>query len=230
MSKRAAEKLQKLAYRLNHQFTDNTLLQAAVTHRSSTKPNNERLEFLGDSILNVVITTELYLRFPKALEGELTRMRAALVKGETLAEIAKALEIGEYLNLGIGEQKSGGHQRESILANALEAIIGAIYLDAGIETVKSHILAWYNTRLNTIVPGALEKDAKTRLQEYLQAKRLPLPEYQVLEIAGDSHDPLFQVQCVVSLLKAPLIGKANTRRKAEQNAAEAALKVLKDVG
>lgn len=222
------ERAQKLAKVLKHPFQDIKLLCAAITHRSSSGTNNERLEFLGDSILNFVIATELYQRFPKAREGDLTRLRAILVRGETVAEVARDLGIGQYLSLGIGEQKSGGHQRESILADALEAIIGAIYLDSDIKTCYHHILAWYESRLDTLVPNALQKDAKTRLQEYLQARHLPLPEYQVMEILGDPHNPVFQVSCKVTLLEAPVVGKAPSRRKAEQNAAEATLKVLKD--
>jgi len=222
------EKAQKLFRNLNYSFADIELLRAAVTHRSSGEANNERLEFLGDSILNFVIASELYKRFPKAHEGDLTRMRAILVRKETLAEIARELEIGEYLSLGAGEKKSGGHQRESILADALEAIIGAIYLDANMEICRTHILEWYETRLNLLLLEGSQKDAKTKLQEYLQARHFPLPEYQVVEILGDSHNPIFQVRCSVSLLESPFIGVANTRRKAEQNAAETALKALKD--
>jgi len=229
MRSSAEEKAQKLAKILKYSFQDIKLLCAAITHRSSSGTNNERLEFLGDSILNFVIATELYRRFPKAREGDLTRLRAILVRGETVAEIARGLGIGQYLSLGIGEQKSGGYQRESILADALEAIIGAIYLDANIEVCYNHILSWYESRLEALIPNALQKDAKTRLQEYLQARHLPLPEYQVVEILGDPHNPIFQVNCTVSLLESPVIGKATSRRKAEQNAAETALKVLKDV-
>lgn len=222
------EKAQKLAKILNYTFADIKLLRAAITHRSSGGTNNERLEFLGDSILNFVIASELYRRFSKAREGDLTRLRAMLVNGETVAQVARDLRIGEYLSLGIGEQKSGGFQRTSILADALEAIIGAIYLDSNIETCYGCVLNWYETRLNELVPNALQKDAKTRLQEYLQSKHLPLPEYQIVEVQGDPHNPLFQVHCLVPLLKEPLIGRASSRRKAEQNAAEIALKALKD--
>jgi len=221
------EKAGILSRTLNYSFSDLKLLRAAITHRSSGGTNNERLEFLGDSILNFVIAAELYHRFPKAREGDLTRLRAMLVKGETLALVAKDLGIGEYLSLGLGEKKSGGHQRGSILADALEAIIGAIFLDANIDTCRSRLLDWYETRLNTLVPGASQKDAKTCLQEYMQARHLSLPEYRVIKITGDPHNPLFNVECITPIGE-PLIGIANTRRKAEQNAAEAVLKVLKD--
>ena len=222
------EKTQQLARALNHPFKDIKLLRAAVTHRSTGGTNNERLEFLGDSILNFVVAAELYNRFPKAREGELTRLRALLVRGETVAEIARDLSIGEYLSLGAGELKSGGFQRESILSDALEAIIGAIFLDANLEVCRDRVLDWYEARLNALVPGSGSvKDAKTRLQEYMQARHLPLPEYQVLHIKGDAHNPLFEVQCVVSILEVPMLGMAASRRKAEQNAAEEVLKVLK---
>jgi ribonuclease-3 len=229
MKNNGEQKAQKLAKLLKHHFLDIKLLCAAITHRSSSGANNERLEFLGDSVLNFVITTELYCRFPKAREGDLTRLRAILVREEAVAEIARELGIGQYLSLGIGEQRSGGYQRKSILADALEAIIGAIYLDANIEVCYSRILEWYEGRLSALVPNALQKDAKTRLQECLQARHLPLPEYHVVEILGDPHNPIFEVNCVTSLLKSPAVGKAASRRQAEQNAAEVALKELKGV-
>lgn len=221
------EKAAQLAKKLNHTFSDIKLLHAAITHRSSSEINNERLEFLGDSILNFVVAAELYERFPKAREGDLTRLRALLVRGETVAEVAKELSVGDYLSLGIGERKSGGHQRISILADALEAIIGAIYLDASLAVCRVCILCWYEARLNALVPGVSQKDAKTELQEYMQARRVPLPEYRVIQMNGDAHNPLFEVQCIFALLEGPFIGVANTRRKAEQNAADAALKALK---
>jgi len=222
------EKAEHLAKKLNHDFSNIKLLHAAITHRSSSEINNERLEFLGDSILNFVVAAELYGRFPKAHEGDLTRLRALLVRGETVAEVAREFGIGEYISLGIGERKSGGHQRTSILADALEAIIGAIYLDSNLEVCRSCILRWYDSRFNALLPGASQKDAKTRLQEYVQARHVPLPEYQVIQMGGDPHSPIFEVQCVFALLKGPFIGIANTRRKAEQNAADLALKALKD--
>ena len=214
---------------LNHQFKDIKLLRAAITHRSSGHVNNERLEFLGDSILNFVVAAELYQRFQKAKEGDLTRLRAMMVREETVAQIARQLKIGGFLSLGTGELKSGGFQRDSILADALEAIIGAIYLDSGIESCKDRLLEWYGERLSQLVITASQKDAKTRLQEYLQARHLPLPDYKIIEIAGDAHKPVFQVQCDVPLLSQPMVGSANTRRKAEQNAAELTLKALLDV-
>lgn len=228
MTKHWQEKTEQLAKKLNHAFSDIKLLHAAITHRSVSEINNERLEFLGDSILNFVIAAELYTRFSKAREGDLTRLRALLVRGETVAEVARELEVGEYLSLGVGERKSGGHQRTSILADALEAVIGAIYLDSNLGRCRECILHWYEPRLNALVPGASQKDAKTRLQEYVQARHVPLPEYQVLQIGGDAHSPIFEVQCIFALLEGPFIGIANTRRKAEQNAADLALKALKN--
>jgi len=230
MSEQWDSKNRKLSALLSYTFSDPKLLRAALTHRSSGGTHNERLEFLGDSILNFVIAAELYARFPKAQEGDLTRLRALLVRGVTLAEIARELKLGDYLSLGAGEQRSGGHQRESILADALEAIIGALYLDANLEVCRVRILGWYETRLSTLAltPGVSEKDAKTRLQEYLQARHLPLPEYQARQVSGDAHNPVFEVQCSIELLETPLVGTATSRRKAEQNAAEAALEALKN--
>lgn len=220
------EKLFALSKKLGHQFSKPELLRAAVTHRSRGGIHNERLEFLGDSVLNFTVASELYHRFPKAREGDLTRMRAHLVRGETLAEIARDLSLGDYLNLGMGEQRSGGHQRSSILADALEAIIGALYLEGGLLLCRSRILEWYADRLNNLTTGISEKDAKTRLQEYLQSKHLPLPEYHIVEVIGDPHDPTFKIQCDVSILNKPIFGMANNRRKAEQQAAELALELI----
>ena len=228
MAERWIEKAEQLSKKLNHAFSDIQLLQAAITHRSSSETNNERLEFLGDAILNVVVAAELYVRFPKAQEGDLTRLRALLVRGETVAEVAREFGLGEYLSLGIGERKSGGHQRTSILADALEAIIGAIYLDSSLEVCRLCVLRWYESRLNALLPGTSQKDAKTQLQEYMQARHVPLPAYQVVQMGGDPHRPIFEVHCVLTLLKGPFIGIASTRRKAEQNAADLALKALKN--
>lgn len=228
MAKISSEKLEKLMKALNHTFTDQKLLRAAITHRSTGATNNERLEFLGDSILNFVIAAELYNRFPKAREGDLTRLRALMVRGETVALVAKDLQLGDFLNLGIGEQKSGGYKRESILSDAMEAIIGAIFLDSSLESCRQHILDWYEPRLNALAPGAIEKDAKTRLQEYCQANHAPLPIYQIVEIIGDPHAPTFKVACRVPLLETPTLGIDTSRRKAEQQAAEKALSILQD--
>jgi ribonuclease III len=205
---------------LGHRFSKLSLLQAALTHRSSTGFNNERLEFLGDAILNLVMADKLYQDFEHASEGELSRMRASLVKGQTLAEIAQDLGLGAFLKLGVGERKSGGFRRESILADALEAIVAAIYLDAGLEACTLCITRWYQSRLETLLPQACHKDPKTRLQEWLQAKQLPLPVYTVLDIKGGAHDPIFSVQCCILSLSLEALGVANSRRRAEQAAAE----------
>ena len=220
------DKLNELSLRIKHTFSDLKLLTSAITHRSSTGTNNERLEFLGDAVLSFVIADELYGRFPKAREGDLTRMRAALVKGETIASIARNLELGKFLQLGQGEKKSGGFQRESILADALEAIIGAIFLDSNIETCRACILSWYEDQFDHLNTGQSQKDPKTELQEYLQGKRQPLPTYRVVKVVGDAHHPVFHVACQVCLLEAPSIGVGNTRRKAEQDAALAVLRAI----
>lgn len=217
---------QKLCQRLGYFFADLGLLELALTHRSFGGKNNERLEFLGDSILNYVIAEDLFHRFPKAKEGELSRLRASLVKGDTLAELAREFGLGDYLKLGAGELKSGGFRRDSILADAVEGIIGAIYLDAGMDVCREHILAWYRQRLDATSLKIVTKDAKTRLQEYLQARRHALPQYDVVDIVGDPHDQTFFVHCQVELLDEPIKGKGNSRRIAEQNAAAKALKLL----
>lgn len=217
---------QKLCQRLGYFFADLGLLELALTHRSLGGKNNERLEFLGDSILNYVIAEDLFHRFPKAKEGELSRLRASLVKGDTLAELAREFGLGDYLKLGAGELKSGGFRRDSILADAVEGIIGAIYLDAGMDVCREHILAWYRQRLDATSLKIVTKDAKTRLQEYLQARRHGLPQYDVVDIVGDPHDQTFFVHCQVELLDEPIKGKGNSRRIAEQNAAAKALKLL----
>ncbi|CAH0534366.1 Ribonuclease 3 [Vibrio stylophorae] len=216
----------KLQRKLGYQFTNIQHLQLALTHRSANSQHNERLEFLGDSILSLVIADDLYHRFPKVNEGDMSRMRATLVRGKTLAELAREFELGDHLALGPGELKSGGFRRESILADAVEAIIGAVYLDSDIETVRSIVLAWYQSRLSTIQPGVNQKDPKTRLQERLQGHRQPLPEYNVIHIQGEAHNQQFTVQCDVAGLDAPVIGKGSSRRKAEQAAAELALQQL----
>lgn len=220
------DKLEALSRKLGYRFTRPELLRSAITHRSRGGMHNERLEFLGDSILNFTIAAELYHRFPKAREGDLTRMRALLVRGVTLAEIARDLSLGEYLHLGLGERKSGGQQRESILADALEAIIGALYLEGGLPLCRARLMEWYESRLDSLTPGASQKDAKTRLQEYLQGKKQALPEYQIVDVSGDPHNPTFKVQCTTSVLEKSVYGVANSRRKAEQAAAENALEIL----
>ncbi|MBD0787408.1 ribonuclease III [Vibrio sp. Y2-5] len=216
----------RLEKKLSYQFNDPELLDLALTHRSANGKHNERLEFLGDSILSFVIADDLYHRFPKINEGDMSRMRATLVRGHTLAELGREFELGDYLKLGPGELKSGGFRRDSILADAVEAIIGAIYLDSGTEAVRSIILSWYQTRLDAIKPGVSQKDPKTRLQEFLQGRRKPLPVYTVTNIKGEAHNQEFTVSCDVAGIGMPVIGKGTSRRKAEQAAAETALEQL----
>jgi ribonuclease-3 len=215
-----------LITKLNYQFNNPILLKAALTHRSVPGNNNERLEFLGDSVLNCVIATALYQRFPQAKEGELSRLRANLVKGETLAKLAQEFELSHYLRLGAGEIRSGGAQRESILADALEAVIGAIYLDSNFDICKSLILSWFDPRLNAVASTDL-KDPKTELQEYLQAKKYPLPNYAIVEITGEAHAQFFHIQCQVAELSLISEGHGRSRRKAEQEAAKNLLELLK---
>lgn len=218
--------LQPLCRRLGHQFQDQTLVELALTHRSCGNKNNERLEFLGDSLLNCVIAEALFQRFPEAKEGQLSRLRARLVKGVTLAEIAREFGLGDYLRLGIGELKSGGFRRDSILADAMEALIGAIYLDSDMSVTKERILAWFGSRLQKLDLKDNQKDAKTRLQEYLQGKGAELPEYETVGIDGEAHAQVFTVSCTVSLLQQPTLGSGSSRRVAEQKAASQALTLL----
>ena len=218
--------LLKLSQRIDYTFTDTSHIELALTHRSCGGKNNERLEFLGDSIVNLVIAEALFLKFPEAKEGKLSRLRARMVKGVTLAELARDFGLGDFLHLGSGEMKSGGHRRESILADTVEAIIGAIYLDSDMDTVKSKILQWYQSRLDKLSLDDPLKDPKTRLQEYLQAKQLPLPKYDVMNIEGSAHEQLFKVSCIVKDLEKIIVGHGGSRRIAEQEAAAQALKLL----
>ncbi len=215
-----------LEKKLGYRFQQAELINLALTHRSANGEHNERLEFLGDSILSFVIADDLYHRFPKVNEGDMSRMRATLVRGNTLAELGREFVLGDYLKLGPGELKSGGFRRDSILADAVEAIIGAIYLDSDIETVRGIVLSWYQTRLEAIKPGVSQKDPKTRLQEFLQGRRKPLPVYTVTNIKGEAHNQEFTVSCEVAGIGSPVIGKGTSRRKAEQAAAETALEQL----
>ena len=198
----------------------------ALTHRSFAGRNNERLEFLGDAILNFVAGEALFERFPQAREGQLSRLRARLVKGETLAVLARGFELGEYLRLGSGELKSGGFRRESILADALEALIGAIYLDAGMDVARARVLDWLTNELDGLTLVDTNKDPKTRLQEFLQSRAVELPRYEVVDIQGEPHCRTFFVQCEVALLTDKTQGQGASRRIAEQVAAAAALVAL----
>ena len=216
---------QKLLDRLGYQFKDPAFLDLALTHRSHGPKNNERLEFLGDAALNFIIGHAIYQRLPNVKEGELSRYRANLVKGVTLTEIANELKLGEHLRLGAGEMKSGGNRRASILADSVEAIIGAIYLDGGMSSCEKTVLQWYAVRLNNLENEGL-KDPKTQLQELMQARGLPLPVYTVVEVAGEEHNQQFTVHCMLDVLKNPTIGLGTSRRSAEKQAAATALKGL----
>jgi ribonuclease-3 len=218
--------ISELARRIGHPFSDASLFELALTHRSCGKKNNERLEFLGDSILNFVIAADLFQRFPDAKEGELSRLRARLVKGVTLSEVARELGLGDYLRLGSGELKSGGYRRDSILADAVEAIIGAIYLDSDMEVARGYILAWFAERLENLDLNESMKDSKTRLQEFLQSRRQPLPQYDLVKVEGEAHAQTFYIVCHVEGLADAAQGKGNSRREAEQNAAKDALIAL----
>lgn len=226
MVKNTPQQLAALSKRIGYQFENEQLLLQALTHRSAKGTHNERLEFLGDSILGFVIAEALYEKFPKENEGDLTRMRSSLVKGVTLAEIARNFCLGEHLILGPGELKSGGYRRESILEDAVEAIIGAVYLDADITTCKSLVLDWFASRLVEIKPGQAQKDPKTRLQEYLQGRRIALPVYDVINITGQSHNQEFTIRCTTTEINTEVISKGYSRRKAEQAAAQKVLDLI----
>lgn len=218
--------LDKLSRAINYEFRDRELLKKALTHSSAGRNNNERLEFLGDSILGWVIAEAIFQRFPHAKEGEMSRLRASLVKGVTLAEMAREFQLGSYLKLGQGEMKSGGNRRDSTLADAMEALIGAIYLDSDIDTCKERVLFWFSGRLSNLSIKDNQKDAKTQLQEYLQARKQSLPVYQVKATHGKEHEQVFEVSCEVALLEQPLVGKGSSRRQAEQEAARQVLAAL----
>ena len=221
-----SSKQQQLCLKLQVKFQDPALLQQALTHRSADPKNNERLEFLGDAILSLVIAEALYMRFPQVKEGKLSRLRASLVRGETLAELGRELNLGEVLALGPGELKSGGFRRESILADAVEALFGAVYLDSGFEAAKQLILKLYDERLRGIDVTEAVKDPKTRLQELLQSRKLPLPIYSVKELKSDQQQPIFEASCQVSLLDKLVIAQGSSHRKAEKRAAERALTLI----
>lgn len=220
-------KLQRLQAALGHGFGRPELLRQALTHRSFGSPHNERLEFLGDSVLNCAVAAALYNRFAAIKEGELSRLRANLVRQEALAEIARSLTLGECLLLGEGEVKSGGAQRPSILADALEAIFGAIYVDAGFDAVRGVVERLYEPALARIDPRDAGKDPKTALQEILQGRRLPLPRYGLLATRGEAHAQEFEVECAIADLGIRSTGTGSSRRMAEQQAAQRALAEIK---
>ena len=216
--------LDKFQTLIDYQFKQLDLLEQALTHRSySSDKNNERLEFLGDSVLNLVIAQHIYHRQPQADEGELSRIRSSLVKQDALARVARDIGLGDYIYLGGGELKSGGFRRSSILSDTLEAIIGAIYLDTGFGPAHDTVLFLYRDYLLSLPDTDTLKDAKTRLQEYLQSKQLGLPEYTVIKTIGKSHDQVFTVTCSIASLKLEYSGEGSSRKKAEQDAARKTL-------
>ncbi len=216
----------RLTGRLGHRFDDETLLGRSLTHRSAGREHNERLEFLGDALLDFVVAEALYHRSPRAREGQLTRARAKLVCRSTLAELARALDLGAAIELGDGESKSGGRDRDSILADAFEALAGAYYLDAGLGPCRSWLLGLLDERLDGALREDAAKDSKSALQEALQARGLPRPEYAVVAVSGAAHARRFSVSCTVSGLDEAPVGTGSTRRQAEQAAARRSLELL----
>jgi ribonuclease-3 len=209
---------------IGHGFGRQELLAQALRHRSAGAPHNERLEFLGDSLVNLIVAEALYLRWPQVDEGALTRARAELVRESSLAAIGRALELGGMLTLGPGEMKTGGHRRDSILADAVEALVAAIYLDAGFDACRDAVLRWFEPAMAALPrPDRVGKDAKTRLQEWLQARQRPLPVYALLSEDGEEHARVFRVSCALSQPEVLTEGEGTSRRAAEQVAAEAAL-------
>ena len=221
-----ANNIGQLQQRLGYQFIDPDLLTLALSHRSVAAENNERLEFLGDSILGLVVTDFLYREFPQAREGDLSRMRSHIVRGESLAEVAKQLALGPDLLLGSGEMKSGGHRRDSILGDTVEALIGAVYLDRGIEAAREIVTAWFKSFFDSALQAQPVKDAKTALQEWLQHRNKPLPDYQLVSTGGEAHSRLFTVSCKIAAVEAAMTATASSRRRAEQMVAE---KLLEEV-
>ncbi len=215
--------LSNLEKAINYKFQDEVFLETALTHRSIGHGNNERLEYLGDAALGFIIADAIYQKFPQATEGELTRLRASLVKGETLAKLGRDLALGDYIKLGPGEMKSGGWRRDSILANTLEAIIGAVYLDADMEVCRKCVISLYYQLLSDVSPDKLSKDPKTTLQELLQSRRLELPAYQVLSENGNAHERIFNVECTIIEPDISVYAEGRSKRLAEQSAAEKAL-------
>ena len=211
---------------IDYRFADAALLLTALTHRSHSSPHNERLEFLGDSILNAVIARQLYERFPRISEGDMSRLRANLVRQDSLHKLALSLSLGDHLRLGEGELKSGGTSRPSILADTLEAVFGAVWLDGGFDSASGVIARLYESMLAGIVSGKPAKDAKTRLQEHLQGRRLPLPKYVLAGTDGEAHAQFFTVVCEIDCLRVRTEGQGGSRRAAEQVAAEKALEKL----
>lgn len=220
------KKPEELCKKLGLTFNNPKLFTTALTHRSASSNNNERLEFLGDSILGFVIAHKLYELFPAASEGVLSRLRAGLVNQSSLAELARKHQLGDYLVLGSGELKSGGFRRDSILSDAVEAIIGALYNDQGMDACQQWILQLFAEKLKGLSLDNWQKDPKTQLQELMQSKKLELPDYTLLTMSGLAHEQVFKVKCTTTLITESCIGTGNSRKKAEQSAAELMLELL----
>lgn len=219
--------LERLQTRLRYKFKHLSTLEQALTHRSFGANNNERLEFLGDSLLGMFVGERLYEKFPNATEGELTRIRSSLVKGETLAEIAREFDLGECLIMGEGELKSGGFRRDSILADAVESIIAGVYLESGFEVCRDVVLNWFSSRLDGLELAQTGKDPKTQLQEFLQAAGAPLPKYDIQSLDGEAHNQIITVSCGINGFQTPFVASAKNKKQAEKKAAQLALNALK---
>lgn len=218
--------LKRLQSKLSYQFNDTNKLEIALTHRSASSNHNERLEYLGDAILGSIVAHQLYCQFPDANEGQLSRLRSFLVKEKALFELAQSLELGDFLKLGGGELKSGGFRRASILADTFEAIIGAVYLDSDFVTTQKFVLAIYSSKLESLSLDMAQKDPKTRLQEWLQARNIETPEYEVVRSSGKDHAKTYWVKCKVSYRSIELEGQGASRRKAEQDVAAKILEMI----
>ncbi|MGB0669147.1 MAG: ribonuclease III [Porticoccaceae bacterium] len=221
-----ASNVRQLQERLQYQFRDPELLSLALSHRSCGSRNNERLEFLGDAILGVTVSDFLYQQFPQAREGDLSRMRSQIVRAESLAQVAKNLQLGPELSLGPGEMKSGGQRRDSILGDTVEALIGAVYLDGDIQAASACVINWFKDLLNAASDTQPVKDAKTTLQEWLQQRSKPVPQYELVKTGGEAHSRLFTVSCKIDQVDKTISATASSRRKAEQLVAQQLLSEL----
>ena len=224
----AHHQIKSLEKKLGYVFRDPSLLSRALSHRSVGKDNNERLEFLGDALLGVIISDTLYNQYQGATEGELSRMRSSLVKGDSLAEIAREFDLGDFVLLGEGELKSGGFRRASILADCVEAIIGAIFLDSNFDNCSEVVSRWYQSRLVRPDLQDIGKDAKTQLQEYLQQRKLSLPIYAVIDVLGEDHAREYMIECQLPELKLHAKAKASSKRHAEKLAAAQILELINE--
>lgn len=225
-NKKSSLRLAPFEKKIRYSFGHAALIEQAFTHRSFGSPHNERLEFLGDSVLGCVIAETLCARYPALPEGKLTRLRAGLVREESLAALAQTIDLARYMKLGEGERASGAEIKPSILADALEAVFGAIFLDGGYVAARDSIVAIYAPRFDALDPEGSTKDAKTRLQEFLQGARHPLPDYRVATVLGAAHRQTFEVECIVEALGLRAIGSGTSRQRAEQQAAEGVLKLV----